>query len=76
MNKVDGLWEDVQAGFYVLDQDGNWWKVLEMNKESVKIVDRRDHPIIIPKKPGHTAVTMMYDPKTLIEQTLDGKEIT
>ena len=75
MNKVKGLWEDVQVGFFVQDKTGKWWKV-EALAGQVWMVDKDGQKAAANTPPGHTAVTYMYDPKKLIEQTLDGKEIS
>lgn len=75
MNKVDGLWEDVLVGFFVQDKKGKWWQVTDSAAGGVGLIDKDGKTGLLPQPSGHKAVTYMYDPKTLIERTLDGKEI-
>jgi len=75
VNKVNGLWEDVQVGFFVQDKNGKWWKVEALSGQ-VWMVDKDGKKASVNTPVGHAPVTYMYDPKNLIERTLDGKEIS
>lgn len=76
MNVVDGLWEDVLVGNYVQDKKGKWWKVVDLIFAGRWVLeDSGGKRVEIPQPEATRPVTIMYDPKKLIEQTLDGKEI-
>jgi hypothetical protein len=77
VNKVDGLWEDVQIGHYVLDKTGKVWKVKDyVFTGKWVLVDRDGEERTLAAPEPTRPVTILYDPKTLIEQKLDGKEIS
>lgn len=72
----EAVWQDVNVGHYVKDLNGKTWKVTDYIFEGHWLLkDRDSKEVRLPLQPALKPVTILVDPKQLIERMLDGTEI-